>query len=236
MECIVLAGGLGTRLQGVIGAMPKCMAVVAGKPFLFHLFQYLSAQGCKRVILSLGFKHEYVLEWLEQTQWDFEIDTVIELEPLGTGGGIQLAMSKAIETDVFVLNGDTMFSVDLKAMLSFHQQNNAETTLALKSLRHFERYGVVSTNEHQLISSFEEKKYYDSGTINGGIYIINRSKFSSRVLPEKYSFEKEYLEQYVADKHFYGFESDAYFIDIGIPEDFEQAQIDFNPDNNKHLI
>lgn len=227
MECIVLAGGLGTRLQGVIGAVPKCMAVVAGQPFLFHLFQYLEAQHCSKVILSLGYKHEIVEHWLIATDWEFDIEIVVEREPLGTGGGVSLAMKNATAENFFVLNGDTMFRVDLPEMLAFHLDKKAATTLALKPLKNFERYGVVKLEESLCVESFEEKKKYDEGLINGGIYILNRSEFLAKKFPEKYSFEKEYLEQYVADKKYFGYVSDTYFIDIGVPEDYACAQQDF---------
>lgn len=227
MECIVLAGGLGTRLKGIIGEIPKCMAVVAGQPILYHLFQYLTAQKCSRVILSLGYKHELVSNWLIATDWEFDIQTVIETEALGTGGGIQLAMRAAKNNDVCVINGDTMFDVPLQEMMQFHLSKNAECTLALKKLEHFERYGVVHAGQDENIVSFEEKKYQESGTINGGIYIINRAKFLARSLPEKFSFEQNYLEHFVGQKQFFAYKSEAYFIDIGVPEDFAQAQIDF---------
>lgn len=227
MECIVLAGGLGTRLQGVIGAMPKCMALVAGHPFLHHVFHYLSAQQCTRVILSLGYKHEMVLEWLEDYSWPFAIDYVIEEEPLGTGGGISLAAEKIRTSDFFVLNGDTMFRAALPEMMLLHQRKSAEATLALKHMTAFERYGVVRIDENGRILSFEEKKYYDAGLINGGVYIINKTRFKERQLPEKYSFEKDYLEQHVQQGHFFGYACEGYFIDIGVPEDYERAQSDF---------
>lgn len=227
MECIVLAGGLGTRLQSTIGAIPKCMATVAGQPFLFHLFQYLEEQNCSRVILSLGYKNEMVENWLIATDWEFEIEIVIEKEPLGTGGGIALAMQKVKEENVFVVNGDTMFRVDFAAMLLFHNSRKSNTTLALKQMKNFERYGLVRCDERQSIISFEEKKHQENGTINGGIYLINKAFFDASTLPLKFSFEQEYLEKFVSQGSFYGFVADAYFIDIGVPEDYAQAQIDF---------
>src|SRR6185312_6786613 len=99
MEAIVLAGGLGTRLQGVIGAYPKCMAQVNGQPFLSHIFEYLNRQKCTRVILSLGYKHRIVTDWLETQDLFFEVDCVIEDEPLGTGGGILAAIEEAAADD-----------------------------------------------------------------------------------------------------------------------------------------
>src|SRR5687768_5011676 len=93
-EAIILAGGLGTRLRGVIGEIPKCMAPVAGKPFLHYILQYLTGQDISRVVLSLGYKSEVVIRWIKQEKRPLDIDWVIEKTPLGTGGGIRLAMEQ----------------------------------------------------------------------------------------------------------------------------------------------
>jgi D-glycero-alpha-D-manno-heptose 1-phosphate guanylyltransferase len=227
MECIVLAGGLGTRLRNTIGDYPKCMAEVAGRPFLEYVFNYLEKQQCERVILSLGYKHEIITAWLEEKQYPMEVAYVVEKEPLGTGGGIQLALKEAINNNVAVFNGDTIFSVDLGKMLLFHEQKRSATTIALKSMKNFDRYGVVNTDMAGRITAFEEKQYKEQGYINGGIYIIDKTTFLSRQLPEKFSFEKDYLERHISEGAFYGYESDSYFIDIGIPEDYAKAQTDF---------
>jgi D-glycero-alpha-D-manno-heptose 1-phosphate guanylyltransferase len=227
MECIILAGGLGTRLQSVIGEHPKCMAPVNSKPFLHYVFDYLEQHGCTRAILSLGFKHEEVLDWVQTQSRSFSIDHVIEHEPLGTGGGISLALTKAAEEDVLALNGDTLFLADLNALMQFHKSKQSQTTLALKHMTDFERYGVVQTDADGCITSFEEKKYYDAGLINGGVFVINKKALAEKKQPVKYSFEKDYLEAFVSERKFFGFSSDAYFIDIGIPADYEKAQRDF---------
>ncbi len=227
MEVIVLAGGLGTRLQGVIGQYPKCMAAVNGRPFLSYLFEYLATQGCTRVILSLGFKHEIITEWLKQQELPFVVDYVVEHEPLGTGGGMQLAMKEAVADHVVVLNGDTMFMADLKEQMSYHRGMHAAVTLGLKKMYDFDRYGVVNTNDGGRITSFEEKQHRNEGLINAGVYIIDTRLYHSKHLPEKHSFEKDYLERYTQEGRFYGFTGTGYFIDIGIPADYEQAQQDF---------
>lgn len=227
MECIVLAGGLGTRLRSVIGAVPKCMAPVTGKPFLHYLFNYLASQKITHVTLSLGHAHEVVLEWLNDHEYPFAIDWVIEREALGTGGGIQLAMEKCKADDVFVFNGDTMFTADLTAMQIVHSLAGAETTLALKAMKNFDRYGTVQINQSQVITSFEEKTPKATGDINGGIYLISRNAFLKRELPEKFSFEKDYLERFVSEQKFHAYLSEGYFLDIGVPDDYQQAQQDF---------
>lgn len=226
-ECIVLAGGLGTRLRSSIGEYPKCMAEVAGQPFLYYLNLYIQSQGYDHVIYSLGYKHEIVTDWLKNHEFNFKYSYVIEEEPLGTGGGIRLAMDKTTTDDIAVLNGDTMFRAPLSDMLEFHKTNNAAVTIALKEMHAFDRYGIVSTDEQGQIISFEEKKPVEQGWINGGIYIINRPQFISKTIQNKFSFETDYLQKYVDEGHFYGFRSDEYFIDIGIPQDYTQAQTDF---------
>ena len=227
MECILLAGGLGTRLRNTIGDVPKCMAPVNGKPFLYHLFRYLEGQNISAITLSLGFLSDVVIDWLGQKKWPFRILWVIEEEPLGTGGGIRLAMERCTEEDVFVLNGDTMFNVDLLAMQAAHHQYRAEATLALKQMYDFDRYGTVEISEGGTITAFEEKAPRAEGRINGGVYLISREQFMSRPLPKKFSFEKDYLESYVNEGRFFGWTSDGYFIDIGVPQDYEKAQSDF---------
>ncbi len=227
MEAIILAGGLGTRLQGVIGAYPKCMAPVNGRPFLAYIFDYLAEQKCTRAILSLGYKHRLVTDWIEEQDYFFEVDCIIENEPLGTGGGILAAIEEAATDDVVVLNGDTMFKVDLKEQFAFHKKNNAATTLALKKMHQFDRYGIVNTNAQDIITSFEEKRSCEEGLINGGVYCINVEAFLAKPLQEKFSFEKDYLERFCSEQQFYGYVSDSYFIDIGVPADYEMAQEDF---------
>jgi D-glycero-alpha-D-manno-heptose 1-phosphate guanylyltransferase len=227
MEAIVLAGGLGTRLKGVIGAAPKCMAPVNDRPFLGYLFDYLNAHKCTRVILSLGYKNKAVIDWLETQDLFFELDYIIESEPLGTGGGILGAIEECATDDVVVVNGDTLFLTDLKQQMNFHRSGKAAVTLALKDMKNFDRYGVVNTDSKGTITSFEEKQARAQGDINGGVYIINRDAFLAKDFPEKFSFEKDYLEKYVIEKKFFGYKSEEYFIDIGIPEDYEKAQQDF---------
>jgi D-glycero-alpha-D-manno-heptose 1-phosphate guanylyltransferase len=228
MEAIILAGGLGTRLRGVIGEeTPKCMAPVAGQPFLHYLLRYAMQQGVTRVILSLGHKSEAVISWLNAQSLSLEIDWVIESEPLGTGGGIQLALQACLTDHVAVLNGDTMFNIGLKRIVNAHSQNGAETTLALKALRNFDRYGIVEKDEAGIITAFQEKAPREQGLINGGIYCISRTEFLNRGLPQKFSFEKDYLERFIGERKFYGYQDDSYFIDIGVPPDYEQAQHDF---------
>jgi D-glycero-alpha-D-manno-heptose 1-phosphate guanylyltransferase len=232
-EAIILAGGLGTRLRSVVSDLPKCMAPVAGKPFLDHVIEYLLKQGVERIIFSVGYRSEFIINHI--TAQYPHLDTVfsIEDEPLGTGGAIKLACTRVKERNVLVLNGDTLFSADISKLAGFHESKDADCTLALKPMKQFERYGVVALNDDNSISSFKEKQRYESGLINGGVYALNAERFLKEGLPEKFSFEKYYLEQYYTTRKMYGHVQDVYFIDIGVPEDFERAQEELGGWNKK---
>lgn len=226
-EAIILAGGLGTRLRSVISDVPKCMAPVAGKPFLDYIIEYLQKNGIENFIFSVGYKHEVIEEYLKKDHPQLNYKISLENEPLGTGGAIQLACERSLEKNVFICNGDTLFKIDTNAMSAFHESRNASCTLALKPMHDFDRYGVVELNEDNSVKSFKEKQFYQSGLINGGTYTLNKEAFLKESFPEKFSFEKDYLEKKVnlkdAQKKIFGLIQNEYFIDIGIPADYEKA-------------
>ena len=183
-----------------------------------------------RVILSLGYKSEIVTEWVqeERKKWPFQIEWLIENEPLGTGGAIKLCMEKANTDTVCVLNGDSFFSVDLVRLYMQHRMSFSQITLALKPMREFDRYGTVHTDDNHVITSFTEKGYCDKGNINGGVYLIQRNSDLIFSMPEKFSFEKDLLEKNVQSGLLRGFSHDRYFIDIGVPEDYDRAEQEFS--------
>ena len=223
-EAIILAGGFGTRLRNAVPDLPKCMAPVAGRPFLFYVINYLRSQGIEKFIFSLGYKHEIIEEWLADQFATLDYVCAIEHEPLGTGGAILLACKKAKGKNVLVANGDTLFKINAEQLVSLHVAKGADCTLSLKPMKDFDRYGVVELNEDRSIKRFSEKQHYESGLINGGVYALNVEMFSGEKFPATFSFEKDYLEKFYTARKFYGAADEGYFIDIGIPEDYHRAQ------------
>jgi D-glycero-alpha-D-manno-heptose 1-phosphate guanylyltransferase len=137
-------------------------------------------------------------------------------------------MKLAEGESVFVLNGDSMFRVDLQALSQLHAEAQSDITIALRFLDDTERYGSVSINEQRRIIGFKEKGIENgSGYINGGIYLINKSYLLSPIFPEKFSIEKDCFEKNWKQSRFFGFPSRGYFLDIGIPEDYYRAQNEF---------
>lgn len=228
-EAIILAGGLGTRLRSAVPDLPKCMAPVNGKPFLAYVIDALRRQGIQRFVFALGYLHEHIEAWLQTDYPTLTYTSTLETEPLGTGGAIVRALRAATTEQVLVANGDTLFEIDLKRAAAVHAATGAECTLALKPMRDFDRYGVVTLGANARVTGFEEKRHYAEGLINGGCYLVDRAALLQKGFPEKFSFEKDYLEPAAATGQLAAAVHEGYFIDIGIPEDFQRAQEELRP-------
>lgn len=228
MDVIILAGGLGTRLRSVVSEVPKCMAPVNGKPFLAYLLDYLSYFPVGKVVLSVGYLHEIVVDWAEnhRKNYPFAIEYAVETSPLGTGGGIRLSMRQCDAETVCVMNGDTFFNVGLERLFEAHRQGGKPVTMGLKPMTDFERYGTVAIDNRGLVKRFNEKQYCADGLINAGVYMLDNNGQLNN-LPEKFSFENLFLHPKAAEGAIQGYVSNGYFIDIGIPEDYEKAKADF---------
>ena len=219
MEAIVLAGGFGTRLQSVVNYVPKPMAPIGDIPFLEYILKYLQKNNINRVILSVGYKWEIIKEYFGNKFENIELIYSIEYEPLGTGGAIKKAIQLVQNNKIYIINGDTFFNVDLS---SLKLENNNKLQLSLKKMYDFDRYGCVEIKD-DLVVKFTEKKYQQEGNINGGIYLISKEIFTSFNLENKFSFE-EFMEENVNKLKITAEIFKDYFIDIGIPEDYEKAK------------
>ncbi|EAJ6837456.1 D-glycero-D-manno-heptose 1-phosphate guanosyltransferase [Campylobacter coli] len=215
MQAIVLAGGLGTRLKSVVQDLPKPMAPINGKPFLAFVLEYLKKQGIAEVILSVSYKYELIQEYFKDEFHGMKIRYNVEKELLGTGGAIKDAL-KLIQNQVYVLNGDTIFDIDLKKLFL----NNSKICIALKQMQNFDRYGTVNVDDQGIVTSFEEKVFKKQGLINGGIYLLKKDIFDNFDLEKKFSFEKFLQENFELLKIQTQIFND-YFIDIGVPQDYK---------------
>jgi len=227
-EAVVLAGGFGTRLQHIVSDVPKPMAPINGTPFLSFLFKKLIAAGIEHVVLSTGYLHEKIESYFGDSFESLRISYSREEEPLGTGGAIFLAMNKTETDNVYVLNGDTLFDIDFRTLGKLHAIHDAFLSVALREEEDVSRYGSVLINKAGKITAFTEKnESQGKGLINGGIYVLNKKQFLRLEMPAKFSFEKEVLEKLYKNTSFYGLVCQAYFIDIGVPDDFRRAQVEF---------
>ena len=223
-EAVILAGGFGTRLSHVLGNVPKPLAPVAGRPFLSYLLMRLASAGINHVVLATGYMHEVVEQYFGEEWGGLKISYSEEKEPLFTGGAILMAASETKGDDFLVLNGDTLFDIDLTALADFHIENESVLTVALRKVEDTGRYGAVETIG-TIICTFREKDVSaGEGTINGGIYVINKHWLLSENLPRKFSFEKQVLQAKAQDGIFKAVSFNDYFVDIGVPDDYRKAQ------------
>jgi D-glycero-alpha-D-manno-heptose 1-phosphate guanylyltransferase len=188
----------------------------------------LIAGNISHVILSTGFLHQKIEDYYGNQFESLQISYSKEDQPLWTGGAIKLALEKITSEDVFVLNGDTLFDIDFQYFNDFHFSKQTELSVALREVDDVSRYGAVCISENSKIIDFKEKnEAFGKGLINGGIYAINKLLLSDFVLNEKFSFEKDVMEKFCGQLDFYGLAFNSYFIDIGVPEDYYRAQIEF---------
>jgi D-glycero-alpha-D-manno-heptose 1-phosphate guanylyltransferase len=212
-EAIILAGGFGTRLQSVVSDVPKPMAPINTIPFLNYIFDYLKFYKIEHVILSTGYLSEKISEYYKEEFNGIKISYTKEETPLGTGGGIRLAMLKCNTKNILVLNGDSFFDVNLNKYYNQHTSFHSDCTLALRKVDNAARYGTIKLGDMNVIKKFKEK---------------DRDLFLAKTIEKNpFSIEKDFYETKINELNIFGFEYDGYFIDIGIPEDYTKAQDDF---------
>jgi len=224
VQAVILAGGLGTRVRNITeDKIPKVMLPINGKPFLLYILDYLKTQNIKSIVLCVGFKKETIKDYLKDgRKYDLNLVYSEEENPLGTAGALKNAEQFISSNSFLLLNGDTLFKINLDELLQFHNSKKAKITIALKYLENTDRYGRVELNSDNVITKFIEKGIRKQGIVNGGLYVIEKDALS---LIKKFpsSFEKDILPMLI-NKGLYGKIFTEYFIDIGIPEDYERAK------------
>lgn len=221
---LILAGGFGTRLKSVVPDLPKPLADINGKPFLWWLLRQLENEGAKDVYLSVGYLHEQIQSYFGPKFNQVNLHYIIETEPLGTGGAILNACQQIPEEGIVILNGDTLALADLNQFIKFASDYSSKLFMAVVKVEDASRYGTVIINEAQQITGFAEKGKNGPGQINAGIYLLDKSLFNNFDLPQKFSFETDLLAKHLEQINLIAYDQVTDFIDIGIPEDYAIAQ------------
>jgi D-glycero-alpha-D-manno-heptose 1-phosphate guanylyltransferase len=220
-EAIILAGGLGTRLQTILSDKPKAMAPINGRPFLELVLINLASKGFVHVVISVGYLSDQIINYFGSKFHGMSLDYAIETVPLGTGGATKLALSFCENDHVFIFNGDTFIDLEVNEVDKIWQSKQAPIIVG-KFLKDVSRYGVIQTKNFQVIS-FNEKNKKGPGIINAGCYLLKREQLKLFEL-NSFSLENEFFPEEIQKNIFYIFVSNALFIDIGIPEDYIKAQ------------
>jgi D-glycero-alpha-D-manno-heptose 1-phosphate guanylyltransferase len=223
-DVVILAGGLGKRLQSVTGGAQKVLAKIGDQPFLEILIDYIASQGGKRFILCVGHGSDEVEAYFKNKHKGREIIFSREDSPLGTGGAIKQGSSH-VKTDQFLaMNGDCFCVINYNDLIASHKKHKGKATIAITKLSDVRDYGSITVNGKGHIIAFKEKStLVQAGLINTGTYCLDRDVFDLVQTPQKFSIENDFFPHLVG-KGFYGFEVDNKFIDIGTPERYSWAQ------------
>jgi D-glycero-alpha-D-manno-heptose 1-phosphate guanylyltransferase len=228
VSAIILAGGLGTRLRNTVPDLPKPMASVCGRPFLEHQLDYWIAQGIKRFVLSVGYRHEVIVDYFGSGYKGAELDYAIEKEPLGTGGGFLLAAKKlGSDAPFLLLNGDTYFAASLEVLTEFSLENDADWCFSLFPMNEKDRYMGVEFSQEGRITSLKSSVAQLDGLANGGVYLVNpRTLLDEKFDPgKKISLEDDIFPVALASgQRFFGVKFSGTFVDIGVPNDYYRAE------------
>lgn len=225
MKAIVLCGGLGTRLGNLTRETPKPLIDVAGRPFIAHVLDHLVENGVQGIVLAVSFQWEKLRDCIGSIWCGVPVTYSVEQYPLGTGGAIKHAMLVSNLQSALVVNGDTLLLERPKKLHEFSLLHNADVGLALKLVKDATRFGTVEVADDRRVLSFREKGITRAGYVNTGMYWVEQRVFEA--LPsERFSFELDVLAAQSGMKSIYGLETQAYFIDMGIPDDLERARFD----------
>ncbi len=230
MKALILAGGLGTRLRPLTYTRPKHLLPIANRPHIEHVFDLLQKHGVGEVVLLTS----YLAEAFEDAvagaaRRGLQVSVTVEEEPLGTAGGIKNAEHLVGDDAFFVFNGDVLTDVELTALLDFHRTSGAEATLLLTPVDDPSAYGVVPTETDGRVRGFIEKPPPDqapTNLINAGVYVFEPGVLQRIPEGSVYSAERELFPAVVADGAMFAMRSDAYWMDIGTPAKYLQANLD----------
>jgi D-glycero-alpha-D-manno-heptose 1-phosphate guanylyltransferase len=235
VEAVVLAGGLGSRLRSVVSEVPKPMAPVAGRPFLEILLAQLGDGGVRRVVLSVGHLGQVISGHFGDRFRGIDLAYAVEDQPLGTGGGLRAALARIEGERALVANGDTWVELDHRDLWRRHETTrrgdpSLRITMALHRVDDASRYGRVVVEEGRVVRFDAAGRDggagagAGSGWINAGIYVVEKTLLDDPDLPERFSFEGDFLSPRLETLRPLAYETCGRFIDIGVPEDYRRAQ------------
>jgi len=226
IDALVLAGGLGTRTANILEQTPKLLAPLDGRPYLDYLVHWLGQYGVHRLVLSLGYLADRVLDHLEtHTYPTMEIIPVVEPAPLGTLGGIANCRDQLHSDPVLVVNGDTYVDADLGAFLDFHRSQDFGASLVCTMVDDASRYGGVEFHSGGAITAFREKQPDGGGAgyVSGGMYLLGPAALGHIGSIGTGSVESDFFADQSALR-LGAFSGSFQFIDFGTPESIEEAQ------------
>ena len=223
LSAVIMAGGFGKRLLPLTRDIPKPMLPVGGRPLMQRTVELLRDAGISRVNVTTHYRHDKIAEHFgDGREFGVEMNYVTEDQPLGTAGA--LALMKAPDEPLLVINGDILTQVDFRAMLAYHREHEADLTVGLRQFDFQVPYGVLEC-DGPLVSRVCEKPRL-SFLANGGIYLLEPSVYPWIPAGERCDMTDLIQRLINADRRVVGFPITEYWLDIGSPKEYAKAQKD----------
>jgi len=231
MKVVIMAGGEGMRLRPISANRPKPMVRLYDRPVLEHTLALLKQIGFDEACLTLRYLPQMITDYFgDGSQFGMKLHYKIEEQPLGTAGGVLNCKSFIGDDDTLVISGDCVCDFDLRKLIAFHRERNAEATLALYSHPNPLEYGLVVTDENGRVRHFLEKPAWDrvlTDQINTGIYILSPKTLDKIPQGEPYDFGKDLFPRLLKENAaLYGVKMEGYWCDIGSTTAYRTCCID----------
>jgi NDP-sugar pyrophosphorylase family protein len=230
VQAVVLVGGEGTRLRPLTYGTPKPMVPIFGVPFLERTLARLKHAGIDEAILAAGYMPQAIRDHFgDGTRLGMALTYVIEEEPLGTAGALK-NLAGYIRGLFFVLNGDVLTSLDLRAMMAYHREKVGLGVLHLIPVDDPSPFGCVVHDRQGRVTAFIEKpprEQAPTNEINAGTYLLEREVLKAIPPGRAVSIERETFPEIVrGSRPLYAYTTTDYWIDVGRPDQYIQAHRD----------
>jgi len=242
MKAIVMAGGQGSRLRPLTISRPKPLIPLVNKPVVAHIIAWLRRYGITDIILTLQYRADLFQGYLgDGAGLGVTIRYAVEETPLGTAGGVLNTLRSGLidygET-AFVVSGDAVTDMDLRELVDFHRDREADVTVGLYRSPNPLEYGMVITEPDGRIVQFVEKPGWAeviSDLVNTGIYIINTDILRKTPENQPFDFSQDLFPALLAENRpLYGLALSGYWCDVGAPPAYMQATFDMLREKIKH--
>ncbi len=225
-----MAGGKGTRLRPLTVNIPKPIVPIADTPMMEHTINLLKRHGIRDIMVTVSYLGDKIKKFFgDGSRYGVNIGYSHEEEPLGTAGGVKL-LEEQIDDTFIVLSGDVLTDIDITRLVKWHEENDAMITIALTRVDNPVAYGIVAIDEKGRIQKFLEKPGWGevfSDLVNTGTYVIEPEVLNSIPNGKEYDFSKDLFPRLLKEgKRLFGYQMKEYWVDIGNPQKYIQANYD----------
>lgn len=222
---LLMAGGMGKRLNPLTNECPKPLLKVGDKPILETIVQNFIDHGFRRFYVSVNYKAQMIEDYFgDGAKWGVEIRYLREAEPLGTAGALSL-LPETPSQPLVVMNGDLLTKVNFGHLLDFHKEHEAYATMCVREYKLQVPYGVVQMDKHRLKGIIE--KPVQQFFVSAGVYVLD-PEVLRHIPPNAYIDMPALFEQLIVHNlETTVFPVREYWLDIGRIGDFERANGEF---------